>query len=78
MEVPSLGVESAATEANAASVTYAITCGNTGSIAQGWRPGIKPASSRRQRQVFNLLSHKENSSGDIWMAQVVETGAACY
>ena len=44
-----------------ASVTYAIACSNTRSLTNWARPGTKPASSQRQHQVRNLLSHNENS-----------------
>ena len=44
----------------ATSVTYAVACGNTGSLTQRVRPGIKTASSWTWYQV-NLLSHNRNS-----------------
>ena len=44
------------------SVTYATVCGNTWSLTHWVRSRIKPASSQRQCQVFNLLSHNRNST----------------
>ena len=34
---------------------------HTGSLTHWARPGIKPMSSQRQRQILNLLNHKKNS-----------------
>ena len=42
-------------------MTYSAVCGNTGSLTHSVRPGIDPASSERQCQIFNPLSHKGNS-----------------
>ena len=41
--------------------TYATTWGNTGSLTNQVRPGIKPVSSQRQHKVLNPLSHNRNS-----------------
>ena len=49
----------------ATSGTYSATCRNARSLT-GARPGIKPASSQRQGQVLNLLSHSGNSTGSIF------------
>ena len=44
----------------ATSATYAAACGNAGSLAHWARPGSELASSWRQHQVFNQLSHSGN------------------
>ena len=46
-----------------ASVTCAIAvaCGKAGSLIHWARPGIECATSQRQCQVLNRLSHNENS-----------------
>ena len=41
--------------------TYVAAWGNARSLIHWARPGIKPASSQKQRQVLNLLSHRGNS-----------------
>ena len=46
----------------ATSVTYMAACGNDGSLTHRARPGIEPASSRRQHQVLHPLSHNGNSN----------------
>ena len=45
----------------ASSATYAVACGNTGSLTPWVRSGFEPAFSQKQRQVLNLLSHNGNS-----------------
>ena len=45
----------------AASSTYAVPCGNSGSLTHWVRPGIEPTSSGTLCWVLNLLSHKGNS-----------------
>ena len=45
----------------AASVNYNAACCNARSLTHWLRPGSKPTSSWRQRQVLNLLTHNRNS-----------------
>ena len=45
----------------ASSVTCTAACVNAGSLTPWGRPGIKPASSKRQCWVLNPLSHSGNS-----------------
>ena len=46
----------------AASVLYATTRGNAGSLTHWTRPGIDPTSSQGQHRVLNLLSCNGNAS----------------
>ena len=45
----------------ATSMTYAATWGKAVCLTHWGRPGIKPASSQRQRWVLSLLNHNRNS-----------------
>ena len=42
------------------------SCGITRSLTHWARPGIKPASSQRQRKALNPLSHNSNSIKRFW------------
>ena len=46
----------------ATSLSYTTAWGNAGSLTQWVRLGIKPTTSGRQCQVFNLLSHKSSAA----------------
>ena len=48
-----------------ASTTYAAACGNTRSLTQWAKPGIKPASSQTLYRDLNTLSHSENPTSDF-------------
>ena len=50
----------------ASSVAYVVAWGNTGSLTHWSKPGFKPTSSQRQRQVLNPLSHNGNSKNMPW------------
>ena len=45
----------------ATSMTYTATCSNARTLTHWEKPGIKPTSSQKHCQVFNPLSHNENS-----------------
>ena len=64
-------------QVRAASVTYAAFCSTAGSLTHEAKPGIKPASSRRQCQALNLLSHNKNSSRFLFILYFIEEWL-CY
>ena len=51
----------------ATSATYAIAWGNAGSLTLSARSGINSASSQRQCQILNLLSHNGNSENSWFL-----------
>ena len=63
MEFPRLGADSELQPPAYATTTriYTIAFGNARSLTHWERPGIKPATSGRQHQVLNPLSHNGNS-----------------
>ena len=50
----------------AKSATYLAACDNAGFLSHGARPRIEPTSSRRPRQVLNLLNHSGNSKNWVF------------
>ena len=77
MEVPRLGTESQlqlltyataiASRIQATSATYAVACGNTGSLNHWLRPGIEPTSSRTPYWVLNSLNYNKNSQFSFFL-----------
>ena len=55
-----LGPEPQQRQLQAASVTYATACSNSGSFTYRVRPGIEPASSQTQYPILNPLSQNGN------------------